>query len=228
MLNEISGHSFGGGNKSDASLLGRMYRAVIDMAKPSSSGVTKRPGYVPTPGAVAANAGDFSHPSARSSTSDETEVGPIQASLAEQLSCALTCDINRVERIVRRYPGLLDMDVEELALRVVEIKQVVHMCDVSLLVERAPRAFFEAEDVAQLTVDLDRRVRLLCENLPGANLTIMLHEDPMLLFDPIESGLEGMWQLWPSMDEDTLRNSCPIELCLAIRACSDLGPPNRV
>ena len=54
----------------------------------------------------------------------------------------------------------------------------------------------------------------------------MLEEDPRLLFDDdVESGVEGMYRMWPQLTPDALANSCAVELCLAVRALSTSGPP---
>lgn len=67
-------------------------------------------------------------------------------------------------------------------------------------------------------------------SLPGANIDMMVQEDPTILFEDKQSlstGLQGLHDLW-DVDEVALGNSNPWELALAIRAMSDEGPPDTV
>lgn len=67
-------------------------------------------------------------------------------------------------------------------------------------------------------------------SLPGANIDMMVQEDPTILFEDKQSlstGLRGLHDLW-DVDEVALGNSNPWELALAIRAMSEQGPPNTV
>lgn len=63
----------------------------------------------------------------------------------------------------------------------------------------------------------------LRDGLPGANIDLMVQEDPTILFEDkhsVSSGLRELHDLW-DVDETALSNSNPWELALAIRTMSD-------
>lgn len=70
----------------------------------------------------------------------------------------------------------------------------------------------------------------LRDGLPGANVDLMVQEDPTILFEDtssVSSGLRELHDLW-DIDETALSNSNPWELALAIRTMSDNGPSTSV
>ena len=63
----------------------------------------------------------------------------------------------------------------------------------------------------------------LRQGLPGANIDMMVQEDPAILFEnkqSVSKGLRELRDLW-DVDETALSNSNPWELVLAIRTLSD-------
>lgn len=64
---------------------------------------------------------------------------------------------------------------------------------------------------------------ILRGSLPGANIDMMVQEDPTILFENTDSlsvGLQELHDLW-DVDETCLNNSNPWEIALAIRTMSD-------
>lgn len=53
-------------------------------------------------------------------------------------------------------------------------------------------------------------------------------EDPLLLFEPLDSlevGLQRMRELWPGLTPSALADSEPLHLSLAVKALGLNGPP---
>ncbi|CAG9467027.1 unnamed protein product [Pedinophyceae sp. YPF-701] len=234
-LNGLSQAAFG---KDARGVLGGFYRNAVKLFSSTDSGVASRPGYVPTPGQAAAARGE-SHPAARVDVTHD--VASASDADLDKLAGVLMCGRTRARSVAARYPPVLSTDADDLLTRVVAIKQAVPMCDVSLIIERAPRAFLEprTDDVAQAAA---QRVLELTQALPGVDLSMLIHEDPMLLFDDIMDGVQAMRDMWPGIDdggeggwEDATAAAVASEggasvagMCLAIRALSKVGPPNRV
>lgn len=123
-----------------------------------------------------------------------------------------------------RYPPLLDMPPEELALRMVGLKQLLGGCDVPLLVEREP-ALFLAPSQQEVACQVQRGMALLQQGLAGADLHQVIMLDPALLFMPeLERGIKELRELW-DVDEEAMAVSDPQMLALAVRALSVTGLP---
>lgn len=68
----------------------------------------------------------------------------------------------------------------------------------------------------------------LRQGLPGANIDMMVQEDPAILFEnkqSVSKGLRELRDLW-DVDETALSDSNPWELALAIRTLSDQDTPD--
>lgn len=73
-----------------------------------------------------------------------------------------------------------------------------------------------------------QRVRLQHCAPAHYTLTHPPQEDPLILFEPLESlrvGLRRMRELWPGLTPAALANSEPLHLSLAVKALGLTGPP---
>jgi len=109
------------------------------------------------------------------------------------------------------------------------LQEVFPACNVARMVELLPEGFLQQSQQSMV-----KRVAAINDalrgSLPGANIDMMVQEDPTILFEDKQSlstGLRGLHDLW-DVDEVALGNSNPWELALAIRAMSEKGPPNTV
>ena len=109
------------------------------------------------------------------------------------------------------------------------LQEVFPACNVARMVELLPEGFLQQSQQSMV-----KRVAAINDalrgSLPGANIDMMVQEDPTILFEDKQSlstGLRGLHDLW-DVDEVALGNSNPWELALAIRAMSEQGPPNTV
>ena len=100
-------------------------------------------------------------------------------------------------------------------------------CNVARMVELLPEGF-----LLQSQQSMVKRVAAiniaLRDGLPGANIDLMVQEDPTILFEDkqsVSSGLRELHDLW-DVDETALTNSNPWELALAIRTMSDKESSN--
>ena len=102
------------------------------------------------------------------------------------------------------------------------LKGILPSCNVARMVELLPEGF-----LLQSQQSMVKRVAAiniaLRDGLPGANIDLMVQEDPTILFEDkhsVSSGLRELHDLW-DVDETALSNSNPWELALAIRTMSD-------
>lgn len=109
------------------------------------------------------------------------------------------------------------------------LQEVFPSCDVARMVELLPQGFLLQSQQSML-----KRVAainiVLRDGLPGANIDMMVQEDPTILFEDrqtLSSGLRELRDLW-DVDETALGNSNPWELALAIRTMSDQEPPETI
>ncbi len=109
------------------------------------------------------------------------------------------------------------------------LQEVFPACNVARMVELLPEGFLQQSQQSMV-----KRVAAINDalrgSLPGADIDMMVQEDPTILFEDKQSlstGLRGLHDLW-DVDEVAQGNSNPWELALAIRAMSEQGPPNTV
>ena len=148
----------------------------------------------------------------------------------QALACVLSCSESQAVRIVgRRGPRL--QDPAWLAARVVALKQALPRVDVAALLDRKPDVFLSDDE--DLPARVGRRFKFLSQvcrarhawcgrawaivcccmrarltysqYLSGADVAAMVEEDPALLVDDVEAGVEEFHRLWPHLDADTLR-----------------------
>ena len=98
-------------------------------------------------------------------------------------------------------------------------------CDVARMVEATPREFLtqSRQNVVKQVAAINDTLR---RSLPGANVDMIVQEDPTILFeDPqiLSSVLRELDDLW-KLKEVTLGNSNAWELVLAIRTMLDREP----
>ena len=102
------------------------------------------------------------------------------------------------------------------------LQQVFPDCDVIRMVELLPEGFL-AQPVHNMVQRVAAINGILRGSLPGANIDMMVQEDPTILFENKESlsvGLQELHDLW-DVDETCLKNSNPWEIALAIRTMSE-------
>lgn len=109
------------------------------------------------------------------------------------------------------------------------LQGVFPTCNVARMVELLPQGFLQQPQNSML-----KRVAAINDalrgSLPGANIDMMVQEDPTILFEDkqsLSSGLRELHDLW-DVDEVALGNSNPWELALAIRTMSDQEPPRTI
>lgn len=122
---------------------------------------------------------------------------------------------------------MLEMERDDLIERLVGLKELFPGSDVARMVELAPGQFLEGT-WAPTQRQLADASRLLRAELAGAELDVMFQEDPLILFEPIESltvGLRRLHELWPGLTPSALENSEPLHLSLAVKALGLTGPP---
>ncbi len=88
--------------------------------------------------------------------------------------------------MVRLYPRVLDMDAQEIALRLLDLKEHLPATNVLSMVETAPAAFLQGTRT-QVTQQVAAAAALLRAGLVGARLERMYEEVPTLLLEPLES-----------------------------------------
>lgn len=101
-------------------------------------------------------------------------------------------------------------------------------CDVLRMIELLPEGFL-AQPVQSMVTRVAAINSILRGSLPGANIDLMIQEDPHLLFESKQTlsvGLRELHDLW-DVDETCLRNSNPWEIALAIRTMSEDRPSRR-
>lgn len=186
-------------------------------AQQLTSGVELRPGYV-------ANKADS--PLSDGQDKASTDVDPVRLQL---LAGLLLCSEQCVCRMARKYPELLNTDPTEVTQRLMLLKGVFPTCNVARMVELLPQGFLQQPQNSML-----KRVAAINDalrgSLPGANIDMMVQEDPTILFEDkqsLSSGLRELHDLW-DVDEVALGNSNPWELALAIRTMSDQEPPRTI
>jgi len=129
-----------------------------------------------------------------------------------------------LSRAAAKYPALLSMDPKELGIRLVRLKALLYGCDVAFLVEEEPQLYVggEREEVEKR---IQQGMDLLRKWLAGADINAVVMRDPQLIFLPgLLTGLQQLRDLW-DVDEQALADSDPMELALAVRALSNVGPP---
>jgi len=128
--------------------------------------------------------------------------------------------------MAQKCPEILDMDPADVTERLMLLKQVFPDCDVIRMVELLPEGFL-AQPVNSMMNRVAAINRILRGSLPGANIDMMVQEDPTILFENKESlsvGLQELHDLW-DVDETCLRDSNPWEIALAIRTMSESEHP---
>lgn len=199
--------------------LAAWYRWVLQSqwSQQLTSGIQRRPGYV---------ASKIDPTSSLPETTATTNMDPGRLQL---LAALLLCSEQCVCRMASKYPELLTMDPTEVTQRLLLLKEVFPACNVARMVELLPEGFLQQSQQSMV-----KRVAAINDalrgSLPGANVDMMVQEDPTILFEDKQSlstGLQGLHDLW-DVDEVALGNSNPWELALAIRAMSDQGPPDTV
>ena len=109
------------------------------------------------------------------------------------------------------------------------LQGVFPSCDVARMVELLPQGFLLHSQQSMLKRVAAINIALR-DSLPGANIDMMVQEDPTILFEDrqtLSSGLRELHDLW-DVDETALGNSNPWELALAIRTMSDQEPPETI
>ncbi|KAI3431564.1 hypothetical protein D9Q98_004613 [Chlorella vulgaris] len=172
----------------------------------------------------------------RGSTSRQSEEGASHQDLdgadldpvaVQQLQAILMGSRGSIVKLIRRCPRVLEMERKELIVRLVGAKTLFPACDVARMVELAPDAFLQGPWPAKAQ-QLQEASTLLQQQLQGADLSAMFSEDPMILFEPLDSltvGLDRLHELWPGLTPQTLANSSPLHLSLAVKALGLQGPP---
>ena len=105
------------------------------------------------------------------------------------------------------------------------LQQTFPDCDVLRMVELLPEGFL-AQPVQSMVTRVAAISNILRGSLPGANIDMMIQEEPRILFEnkqTLSVGLRELHDLW-DVDETCLRNSNPWEIALAIRTMSETGP----
>ncbi|DBA96723.1 TPA: hypothetical protein ACH3X1_015565 [Trebouxia sp. C0004] len=221
-LNWLGSNAFGASrqhSKRQPWSLAAWYRWLLQSSwsQQLTSGIQRRPGYV-------ANRTDqiSTLPESPSNIAADPERLHLLAGL---LLCSEQCVI----RMAQKHPELPTMDPAEVTQRLMLLKEVFPACNVARMVELLPEGFLQQsqQSMVKHVAAINDALR---GSLPGANIDMMVQEDPTILFEDKQSlstGLRGLHDLW-DVDEVALGNSNPWELALAIRAMSEQGPPNKV
>lgn len=130
-------------------------------------------------------------------------------------------------KIIKKYPRIVDMDRNQLTLRLVSMKSLFPKSDVARMVELAPDEFLGQNDWTIVENQIECAAEVLREGLVGADVDFLFQEDPLLLFENtehLEVGVKELRSLW-DVDEDALAASDSLELGLAVRALGPQGPP---
>lgn len=90
---------------------------------------------------------------------------------------------------------MLDIPLTDIAQRLLLLKQLLPDCDVARMVELQPLMLLKCDEQYLLEV-VKPRVDVLTAELPGANISGMVEEDPRLLFEELESSELGWEQEW--------------------------------
>ena len=109
------------------------------------------------------------------------------------------------------------------------LQDVFPSCNVARMVELLPEGFLQQsqQSMVRKVAAINHALR---DSLPGANIDMMVQEDPTILFEDkhsLSTGLRELHDLW-DVDETALGNSNPWELALAIRTMSDQEPPDTI
>jgi hypothetical protein len=148
--------------------------------------------------------------------------------LVASLAVLMLVSEHRVQIMADKHPEVLDIPLSDIAQRLLLLKQLLPDCDVARMVELQPLMLLTCDSQYLLEV-VKPRVEVLTAELPGANISGMVEEDPRLLFEELESSLPRFHDLWPGqlLDDSAFAASDPTELGLALRALSDKGPPRK-
>lgn len=147
----------------------------------------------------------------------------------QQLQTILILSRQSVLKLIRRCPELEQMSSADLISRMMDLKQLFPNNDIARMVELVPKGFL-VSPWDSTYAQLEESSSILREGLQGADVDAIFEEDPTILFEEPESlraGLERMKDLW-DIDEETLENSFPDELALAVRALGLKGAPNNI
>lgn len=155
---------------------------------------------------------------------DDSDFDPVAV---QQLQTLLLGSRAATIKLIRKCPQMLEMDRQELMLRLVAIKNLFPGSNVARMVELAPAAFLDGPWPPK-EQQLEAASRLLRQELHGADNDFMFQEDPIILFEPIPSlqvGLTRLRELWPGLTPEALGDSEPLHLSLAVKALGLNGPP---
>eukprot|EP00890_Picochlorum_soloecismus_P006417 jgi/Picsp_1/6777/NSC_04117-R1_protein len=152
--------------------------------------------------------------------------GRVDESVLRQLGAVLLLSRPCVLKLAKRCPDLENADPQDLMTRMMTLKHMFPDCDIARMVELVPSGFLIGP-WTEIEKQLLESSEILRHGLKGADVDAIFEEDPTILFEDPESlrtGLRRMRELW-DLDEETLKNSFPDELALAVRALSLKGPP---
>ena len=113
--------------------------------------------------------------------------------------------------------------------RTFRLQGVFPSCNVARMVELLPQGFL-LQSQSHMLERVTAINIVLRDGLPGANIDLMVQEDPTILFkdkQSVSSALRELRELW-DIDETALSNSNPWELALAIRTMSDQDTSNPI
>ncbi|KAL4427323.1 hypothetical protein ABPG77_003232 [Micractinium sp. CCAP 211/92] len=162
-----------------------------------------------------------------SSSSLDTDASDLDPAAVERLQALLLGSRVSTVRLIRKCPRILEMEWGDLMARLVGMKELFPGCDVARMVELAPAAFLDSPWPATQR-QLAAASTLLRRGLQGADVCFMFQEDPLILFEPLDSlevGLQRMRELWPGLTPSALADSEPLHLSLAVKALGLNGPP---
>lgn len=107
---------------------------------------------------------------------------------------------------------VLDIPLEDIAQRLLLLKQLLPDCDVARMVELQPLLLLKCDE--QYLVEVVKpRLDVLTAELPGANISGMVEEDPRLLFEELESSEPNSCcqsYLLSSAVQDVMHAVCPL------------------
>eukprot|EP00879_Flechtneria_rotunda_P010252 GHRR01010718.1.p1 GENE.GHRR01010718.1~~GHRR01010718.1.p1 ORF type:complete len:250 (+),score=72.58 GHRR01010718.1:126-875(+) len=92
----------------------------------------------------------------------------------------------RVRELVVKYPKVLSMPFDEVARRLLLLKQLLPNCDVARMVEQQPSLLLGC-DAKYLAGVVQPCLAALTAGLPGADIAEMIQEDPRLIFEDLQS-----------------------------------------